>query len=125
MKKIGVFVDGLKGTVFMKSSPQCKMQQCAKFPIHVLLSPASCAQCCGDRRQHFDPGKAVEGVLDADDVRLAVIVRENKLEVPVPLIASPSLIPSTSPSLSESFRSSKRWGEFTMHLDAWLSMPTG
>ncbi len=29
----------------------------AKIPIHVCPSPASCAQCCGDRRHCFKPGK--------------------------------------------------------------------
>ena len=35
VSKVGVFDVESNGTVFWKPFPQCKMQQWAKFPIHV------------------------------------------------------------------------------------------
>ncbi len=47
---------GVKRDWFLPPS-QCKTQQCAKFSIHVWLSPTSYAQCCGDRKQQCSFGK--------------------------------------------------------------------
>jgi hypothetical protein len=55
VKKVGTFVVVLKRMVFWPQF-QNKMQQSSKFPIHVFLSAAVCAQCCGDRRHFFIPG---------------------------------------------------------------------
>ncbi len=57
VKKVGTFMVVLKGTIFWHLF-QNKMQQSSKFPIHVFLSAAVCAQCCGDwnRRHFFIPG---------------------------------------------------------------------
>jgi hypothetical protein len=43
MKKVGVLVEVLNGTVFWPLH-QYKMQQFTKFLIHVLLSAAVCTQ---------------------------------------------------------------------------------
>ena len=127
---MGVFVDESNGIIFRnRPCPSIKVQLVALFFILVpfgrgWLSLASCAQCWGKRRHTFRSGKKrLLGVLILWGLPLLSLIVITI--VPCPAITNPSLIPPTCCSAWSRRRSSNRRLSFTMHCEAWLSMPMG
>jgi hypothetical protein len=100
--KMGVFVKASKGIVFLNvPCPQMRVQHLPCFPSLCRLAedschPASCAQCCGDRRHILKSGK-----YKLFEMRmqwgLPLWSFRSSTKTPCPCISKPPSIPPTQP----------------------------